>query len=228
MLAVLAALCACAPCFPPKTAQPEFAGVPAYYLRQAQMDSLQLPPPPAPGSEIDMADMGAVHQWQTRRTTAECARALSEADATYEQFYGAISPFPKPPQQQVSDFLNRLETDASVATTRFKEFYKRQRPFMRDKTVHTCVKVVPSWSYPSGHTVIARLTALALSDLVPARRAEFMARADEAALDRVIAGVHHPADLAAGKQLADEIYPLLLKNPAFAADMEQARLSLAK
>lgn len=225
-MSVLAALCACTGVSPVATRQ-QTIRVPAYYLRQAQTDSLRLPPAPASGSDTDKADMATVHQWQEKRTSQECARALSEKNATFDQFFGAISPFQNPPPQ-VADFMARLRTDGGAATDIFKELNKRPRPFMRDKTVHTCVRVSPSWSYPSGHTVIARLMALALSDLAPARRAEFMARADEAALDRVIAGVHHPSDLAAGKQLADELYPLLLKNPAFAADMEQARLSLAK
>ena len=62
-----------------------------------------------------------------------------------------------------------------------------------------------------------------LSDFVPVRRAAFLARADEIAQDRVIGGVHHPTDVAAGKVLADEIHGELLKSPAFRADLDKVR-----
>ena len=44
------------------------------------------------------------------------------------------------------------------------------------------------------------------------------ARADEAALDRVIGGVHYPTDIEAGKRLGEAIYAELRKNPAFQRD----------
>jgi hypothetical protein len=66
---------------------------------------------------------------------------------------------------------------------------------------------------------MARLFALILSDLDPARRAEYMAKADESALFRVIGGVHHPTDTAAGKALADALYNELKREPALASDL---------
>ena len=58
---------------------------------------------------------------------------------------------------------------------------------------------------------------------MPARRAEFLARADEAARNRALAGVHHPTDVEAGKLLAGTLYKQLLKQPAFAADLRALR-----
>lgn len=55
-----------------------------------------------------------------------------------------------------------------------------------------CVKKSWGYSYPSGHSSFSRVFANVLSDIVPERRAEFFARADEVAQDRVIGGVHFP------------------------------------
>ena len=78
-------------------------------------------------------------------------------------------------------------------------------------------------SYPSGHATISRIEALVLADLVPARRAELLARADEIALSRVIGGVHHPSDIEAGKRLAETLYAVYRKSPAFRRELETLR-----
>ena len=39
--------------------------------------------------------------------------------------------------------------------------------------------------------------------------------------------MHHPSDIAAGKRLADQIYPLLKRDPAFTAQLERMRGHLA-
>ena len=90
----------------------------------------------------------------------------------------------------------------------------------RDAGLEPCLRRIGGLSYPSGHSTIAHVFALILADLVPERRAEFLARADAAALNRVIGGVHHPSDIEAGKRLADLLYAEFLKSPAFRADQE--------
>jgi len=67
-----------------------------------------------------------------------------------------------------------------------------------------------------------------LAELVPSMRKVCLARADEAALDRVIGGVHHPADIEAGKKLADKLYRKYKKSPVFRGDMETLRGLLVK
>ena len=66
-----------------------------------------------------------------------------------------------------------------------------------------------------------------LSDIVPERRAEFFAKADEIALDRVIGGVHFPTDIAAGKVFGDRFHAELLKSPAYLKDIETMKTRLA-
>ncbi len=74
-----------------------------------------------------------------------------------------------------------------------------------------------------GHAVNARVFAPILADQAPGHREEFLARADRAALNRVISGVHYPSDIAAGKTAGDELYREFRQSPAFRGDLDSLR-----
>jgi acid phosphatase (class A) len=201
----------------------------AFYLSEAAAQSVTLAPPPAAGSAEDRSDLAIVHEWQAKRSPQECARAAAETDPVYDSFFGAISPFPRPMPAAAEEFFQRVRADTFHIGDRLKRKYDRTRPYGRDAALHPCIRPPKGdrYSYPSGHSTLSRVLGLVLSDLVPARRSEFLARADEVALDRVIGGVHHPSDIAAGKRLADVIYAELRQSPGFLADLEKMRPLLA-
>jgi acid phosphatase (class A) len=178
---------------------------------------------------VDKADLAEVRSWQKRRTDAQCRTAAAQARATFEEFFGDISPFVKPLPGGAADFLLQIGYDTDAATGVVKEREKRPRPFRRASGLKTCpgLKRPGGYSYPSGHAAISRVYALILMELAPAHRNEFITRANDAALNRVIGGVHHPSDIAAGKRLADHIYPMLKRDPAFAAQLERMRSYLS-
>ena len=60
-----------------------------------------------------------------------------------------------------------------------------------------------------------------LSKLKPDKEKEIRARADEFAKDRILSGVHWPADIEAGKRLGDEIANKLLENKEFQAELKR-------
>ena len=203
----------------------------AFYLRDADQGAVKLPPPPAAGSNQDRQDLAAVLEWQTKRTPADCARATPEAShPDYDAFFGAISPFPNPMPREAAEFFQHVREDTFHVVDGFKRTYDRTRPYGRDGAVHPCIPTPKGsrYSYPSGHSTLGWELGLVLADLAPGRRAEFLQRAEQIALDRVIGGVHHPSDVAAGKELAEQIHAGLLKNPRFLADLERMRLLLAK
>lgn len=203
---------------------------PAAYLQLARVDTLPFPPAPRPGSEVDKADFAALREWQNKRTDEQCVRAQLQKNGYYEEFFGDISPFTRPLPAEASDFFKRVYEDSFAAFTVIKNRYKRPRPFSVDPAINPClctVKLTP-YGYPSGHAVMARTFALILSDLVPERREEFMARAEECGLNRVIGGVHHVSDVKAGQLLAEALYPQFLENRAFRADIESMRGYLAQ
>lgn len=194
-----------------------------YYITAEQQAMPDFPAPPEPGSEADRKDLSAVFALQQRLKPGQCDKAKMAAHADFESFFGDISPFPKPLPAEAAAIFKRVKTETDGVAADIKDKFKRKRPFLRDPGLNPCLGRIGGLAYPSGHATISRLMALMLADLVPARRREFLARADEAALDRVIGGVHHPADIEAGKALADRLYPRYKKSKNFAADMKILR-----
>ncbi|MBI4350819.1 MAG: phosphatase PAP2 family protein [Elusimicrobia bacterium] len=199
-----------------------------YYISADQQKFADFPPPPGYGSKKDKADLAAVLDWQGRRTPEDCARANSAAHAGFEEFFGDISPFPRPLPREAAAILGRVKTETDGAAANVKDIFKRPRPFLRDPALEPCLGRIGGMAYPSGHAVISRLFALMLGDLVPDMRKAYFSRAGEAGLDRVIGGAHHPSDIEAGKELADKLYRAYKKSPAFRADMKTLKGLLAE
>lgn len=199
-----------------------------YYLTFQQQGFPDFPAPPAAGSKADLADIAALKDWQARRTPEQCAKAASEAHATYEEFFGDITPFPAPLPAAAAQIFDRVRSEADGTISGIKDKYKRPRPFHRDAALDPCLGRIGGLAYPSGHATLSRLYALMLADLVPSRKQEFFARADEAALYRVIGGVHYPTDIEAGKKLAEKLFRAYKKSPAFRADLKTLKGLLQK
>lgn len=199
-----------------------------YYLSPWQVDMSQVPAAPAAGSDADKEDLAVVRRWQVERTEAQCQAAKAQTDATYDDFFGAVSPFGNPAADEVEKIFSKVRTDTGSIVYLLKEKYKRPRPFLRDPALTPCIAKASGYSYPSGHAATARVFGLMLSALVPANAGTYMRYADLSALNRVISGVHHPSDIEAGKTLGDAIYKALRQNNNFNADMDTLRRDLKR
>lgn len=199
------------------------------YLDASVFKTLDFPLPPVAGSQADKADFHEVMRLQKSRTPADCARAAVTADATYatyEYLWGNDSPFPEPLPAPVKEFFGRVEADAAAGIKVIKRRFSRPRPFISHSEVEPCLDKYPGFSYPSGHSFFAWMYAAVLSDINPERKSGFAVKAAEIAEDRVVGGVHYPADIAAGKVFADQFHELLLKNPDYVQDIEKLKLLL--
>jgi len=200
-----------------------------YYVQAEQFKTMAFNPPPAPGSREQEADIAAIMAWQNKRTEADCEKARHTADSTYDSFWGAKSPFPQPLPGEVKEFFDRLALDLDPAVDAMKGRWERLRPFKAyPGQAEPCIKKSRGFSYPSGHSSFSRVFANVLSDIVPERRDEFFAKADEIAQDRVIGGVHFPTDIAAGKVFGDLYHAELLKSEAYRKDIEKMKALLVK
>ena len=199
-----------------------------YYLLPWQVDMSKVPPAPAAGSVEDNEDLAAVRRWQMERTEAQCSASGAQVNATYDEFFGEVSPFGAPTPGEVESIFQKVRVDAGSIAFALKERYQRPRPFLRDSAITPCIDRESGYAYPSGHSTTARVFGLMLSDLVPAGAGKFMSYADQAALNRVIGGVHHPSDIEAGKKLGDAIYKALKQNRNFNADMDTLRGNLKR
>lgn len=200
---------------------------PDHHYVAASGPAATVPPPPAAGSPADQADLKTLEDWQARRTAEDCAAANAQAEADYEQFFGDVSPFPRPLPPDASTILFRVYYDGGKAVAAAKKKYGRPRPYLRDEKLKPCLGRVGGLAYPSGHAAVSRLFALLLGDVDPARRAVFLEKSDRAALNRVIGGVHHPSDIEAGKLLGNAVYAEMLRQPAFLSDLEKLRAAAA-
>ena len=199
-----------------------------YYITAEQQRFPDFPAPPRQGSRADKKDLAVLEDWQNRRTAEQCAAANAAARASYAEFFGDIGPFPRPLPAGAAAIFKRVQGETDGVAADIKDMFKRPRPFLRDPALDPCLGRVGGLAYPSGHATISRLFALMLADLVPSRKKEFFARADAAALDRVIGGVHHPSDIEAGKKLAEKLYKRYRKSPVFQADMRVLEGLLAR
>ncbi|MFZ1990349.1 MAG: phosphatase PAP2 family protein [Alphaproteobacteria bacterium] len=83
-----------------------------------------------------------------------------------------------------------------------------------------------SYSYPSGHSTLGATVAILLSQMVPEKRQELYARGWYYGDERVIAGVHFPTDVEAGRIQATVIVAFMMQNPQFRSDLAAARAEL--
>lgn len=227
-LLAAAALAACAHA-PARGPEHKNQAAPAvHYVEPGQFRAVLFPPPPPPGSPEQAADLAGVLAWQNKRTEADCLRAAKTADEDYPFFWGGSSPFPEPEPREVKEFFVRLAEDLEGSLETMKKRYQRSRPFMAHQEAQPCIKRPKSFSYPSGHTVFARVYSRVLADLTPERLEEFAGVADAISRDRVVGGVHYPADIAAGKAFGDLYYAELAKSPAYRAEIEKLRALLKK
>lgn len=200
-----------------------------HYVAPAPFERVQFAPPPAPESAEQQADLAGVLAWQNKRTEADCAKSARTAKEDYDAYWGGRSIFSGEVPQEFKDFFARVSADFEFALDEMKARFKRPRPFVAyPEDAMPCIKKSKSFSYPSGHSSAARVTAAVLADLAPERRAEFYAKADEIAMDRLIGGVHYPADIAAGKAFGDLFHAELLKSAAYQKDLERLRPLLRK
>lgn len=87
-------------------------------------------------------------------------------------------------------------------TKQLKQNIGRPRPYWLDGRVRVIPGLESSdYSFPSGHAAGAAYMASILSNKYPHRKTELMSMADKIANSRVIAGVHYPSDIEAGKRV---------------------------
>ena len=96
-----------------------------------------------------------------------------------------------------------------------------------DKTLHpVCKTKTKDDSYPSGHASTGYLMALALIDMVPEKRDEILARADDYGHNRMVCGVHYASDIVASRLGAYAIHGAMVTNAQYQTEMVVAKKEL--
>jgi acid phosphatase (class A) len=177
-----------------------------------------LGPYPSRGSAEEIKDVNLLLFYQNNRTAEDCRKAQIEAkNQNLKTFFaGENGPLTKNEAKKLKLIITKPFVESGIYSWITKELvYKRPRPYETFSEIQPCISLTKTKSYPSGHTTMARYYARILSAIYPERANDFMKRADEIAMNRIIGGVHYPSDVLAGKKLGDLIADTALKDKKF-------------
>ncbi len=103
--------------------------------------------------------------------------------------------------------LNMAEMDAAIVCWDTKFFYFNPRPTQMIPEIKTLTGIPNFPSYISGHSTFSEAAATILSHIIPANAAKYEAMSKEAAMSRLISGIHNRLDcdegLRTGKKAGD-------------------------
>lgn len=188
-----------------------------------------LPRMPLRHSATDREDYARILAYQVSRTADEVKRAAAVVDVKLATLFGPPwGPLTPSEVDRWSPFFTKVQFDCDYWVQETKKLNGRLRPYLANKRVQPAVFREWTRAYPSGHAAISRMFAALLSKLDPSREAAFKERAERIAEDRVLAGLHHPTDIAAGKVLADRVLNALWQTPRFRVEFARLQHEAAR
>lgn len=222
----------------PPTQLPEVRpGYVAGYLQPNELpDSMALlPPPPPQGSAAMAADVQTYRTTRALRDTPRWALAARDAELRFpkatEHFSCALAmPISAEATPHLNMLLRRVRMDASRATDKAKEHYRRMRPFMETRDAICTPKEqsrLKADAYPSGHSSIGWAWALVLTEAAPDRANAVLARGLAYGQSRVVCGAHWKSDVEAGRIIGAATVSRLHADPVFVAQVAEARKEVA-
>jgi len=182
--------------------------------------------PPAVDSPAIKAELAELHRIEATRTPAQIAAAKADEDEedmfAYKSVLGAAF---NPDALPITAELGvHVKNEQSVAGGALKAIFARPRPYQTDKTLHpVCALTAAANSYPSGHALTGFLEGLTLAEIVPEKRVEILARADDYAHNRLVCGVHYPSDTEASRRVAYAVFGYMMATPKFQHDLAAAK-----
>ena len=176
------------------------------------------PPPPAPASAEQRAQLAAVK----RAVAARDARWVNRInfwggapgtntpsgiwqDVLADELHGSPAAADDLVYAHLQSDLARTLADAFIETWRVKFTYWSARPDMVDPTVSTAMPDPRFPGYVSGHSAVSAAAATLLGVLVPAKVNVWFADAEEARDSRLMAGIHFPVDNDEGFALGRQV-----------------------
>jgi acid phosphatase (class A) len=179
---------------------------------------------PTIDSQQEKDDLAKVLELQEKRTPEDVKRAQAEVNVTAFAFSDVLGPWFNPDDLPVTaKLMKEVGKEAKAISGEAKDFYGRKRPFQMDSRVKPAVVLEDTASYPSGHSTRATVWAIILADMFPEKKDALIARGNQIGDDRVLAGLHFPSDVEAGRVLGAAIAKKFLDDPEFVAQLEKAK-----
>jgi acid phosphatase (class A) len=129
--------------------------------------------------------------------------------------------------RELRSLAGQVEDDVRPYVRAAKRHFLRLRPYEVEPRLTPCIHDVRrDLSYPSGHATYGYVMAFLLAEMVPERRTQLMARAQEFAGQRVVCGVHFPSDIEAGRRGAEWLALRFLQDAHYRAAAASAAREL--
>lgn len=198
------------------------------YLACDAIDAVGLlPDPPAAGS----VENDREYELLKRAYEQASPREKEQVEAEHEKMDVFVfadllgeSWFNKKHCKHAAAFFAQVATDAKFFSDRAKVHFRRARP-----SEHGDFKPwlnETSFSYPSGHSTRGMLWAELLAEMYPEKREALLKRGRELGYHRMIAGVHFPTDVYAGRVIGHAVAQSLLANVTVRAEMDQVKAEM--
>jgi len=207
-----------------------------YFSKTDQLDSKDFVlPAPTENSERQTLDTAWSEKMLPLRGSARWDLAIRDAYLAFPAAASAFScalgiPVTEADTPALYILLRRTLADLGLATYSAKNAYQRERPFMTNGapvcTPQEEDKLRKDGSYPSGHTSIGWGWALILTELVPDRAEEILARGRSFGESRNVCNVHWYSDIVAGRLVGAAAVAKLHANEQFLAAIDAARADI--
>jgi acid phosphatase (class A) len=186
-----------------------------------------LPAPPTLHSEENQAEVSLMLQLEKSCTPEQRARIEQEDEMDVFIFADVLGPwFNAKDCPQTAKLFDQIATDSKYFTNTGKEHWQRPRPYASYKELNPTGKLEKSFSYPSAHSTRGTLNAEILAEIFPDKRDQLLEKGRSVGWDRVIAGVHYPSDVAAGRVLGHALAQAFLASPDFKAQLAAVKAEL--
>ncbi|AYD00758.1 phosphatase PAP2 family protein [Neorhizobium sp. NCHU2750] len=188
-----------------------------------------LPPPPANDSAKTKQEIGQLLTIQVTRTPEMEARAQADAHEEIWRFADVVDnpKFATENLPKFSAFFDRILATSDAVVDPAKDVWKRTRPhLLYPDLIKPVVPLSKSGSYPSGHTTTGTLMAVVLSDMLPEKKQQIMARGWEYGWNRVIGGIHYPSDIEAGRISGIAIAQTIMQHEDYREEYAAAKAEL--
>lgn len=191
-------------------------------------DTVKINPPPKATDKQTKDELRALVKFQQPPADggpSERTKRLSEIlaqDIDFQSYFVAqmgISKTSHPDTYLVLKMAARLGEMVMVVQ---KSSHNRARPSSLYPLLFPPVPVAEHAAYPSGHSLIGHLMALAIMEIVPQMGRAPLDLAFRIAENREAAGLHFSSDTAAGQEAAFQLFKMLKDVPLFDGTMKKA------
>jgi len=183
-----------------------------------------LPAPPSVGSEEYNAEIAEILAIQAARSDAQIKRFHSQETLGLDAFKDIMPEWFTPDDlPKLKKLIKAASKEAATPVDDGKTYFKRPRPFREESRIQPLGSPDEEFAYPSGHATRGIIYARILAQLEPSKADALMERARQIGWNRVIGGMHHPSDIAAGRVLGQAIARALLRNADFKEDLQDVK-----